>query len=162
MSDRNGVANIYLYDFNDQQTYSLTDFYTGVSGITALSPVLSWAPKADKLAFVYFEQGRYDVYTLNAPRTLKKQPWTQRTIAQRPIATIAPTGDATRPAIARIAPPSGPQILGGGTVYRTPRGFRRADSLPATDSISAPEPVSVARILDSIPITPPSQTTAAS
>jgi Tol biopolymer transport system component len=155
VSDRNGVANIYLHDFTENQTYALTDFYTGVSGITPLSPVLSWAQTADRLAFVYFEQGRYDVYTLNAPRTLKKQPWTQRTIAQRPIATIAPTGDATRPAVARIAPPSGPQILGGSTVYRTPRGFRRADSLPATDSISAPEPVSVARILDSIPVTPP-------
>jgi hypothetical protein len=95
------------------------------------------------------------VYTLNAPRTLKKQPWTQRTIAQRPIATIAPSGDATRPAVARLNPPSGPQILGGGTVYRTPRGFRRADSLPALDSLSAPEPVSVARILDSIPFSPP-------
>jgi hypothetical protein len=69
------VANIYLHDLPDGQTYQLTDFYTGVQGITPLSPVLSWARKADKLAFVYFEQGRYDVYTLTAPATLKKQPW---------------------------------------------------------------------------------------
>lgn len=157
VSDRNGVANIFLHELADGQTYQLTDFYTGVSGITALSPVLSWARQADRLAFVYFEQGRYDVYSLSAPRTLKKQPWTQRTIAQRPLATIAPSGEAARPAIARITPPSGPQILGGGTVYRTARGFRRADSLPVgTDSTRpAYQPVSVAQILDSMPFTPP-------
>jgi len=157
VSDRNGVANIFLHELGDGQTYQLTDFYTGVQGITALSPVLSWAREADRLAFVYFEQGRYDVYSMNAPRSLKKQPWTQRTIAQRPLATIAPSGEAARPAIARITPPAGPQILGGGAVYRTPRGFRRADSLPSTaDSARGVyEPISVARILDSMPFTPP-------
>ena len=88
-----------------------------MQGITALSPVLSWARQADRLAFVYFEQGRYDVYSLTTPRTLKKQPWTQQTIAQRPLAIIAPSGEAARPAVARITPPSGPQILSGATVY---------------------------------------------
>ncbi|HJR33481.1 MAG TPA: hypothetical protein VJ817_00920, partial [Gemmatimonadales bacterium] len=156
VSDRNGVANIFLHELADGQTYQLTDFYTGVSGITALSPVLSWARQADRLAFVYFEQGRYDVYSLSTPRTLKKQPWTQQTIAQRPLAVIAPSGEAARPAVARITPPSGPQILSGSTVYRTQRGFRRADSLPASfDTTAANEPVSVARILDSMPFTPP-------
>jgi Tol biopolymer transport system component len=156
VSDRNGVANIFLHELEDGQTYQLTDFYTGVQGITPLSPVLSWAREADRLVFVYFEQGRYDVYSLNTPRSLKKQPWTQRTIAQRPLAVIAPTGEASRPAVARITPPSGPQILGGSTVYRTPRGFRRADSLPASaDTMARYEPVSVARILDSMPFTPP-------
>ena len=35
VSDRNGVANIYLHELPDGQTYQLTDFYTGVQGITA-------------------------------------------------------------------------------------------------------------------------------
>jgi hypothetical protein len=158
VSDRNGVANIFLHDLADGLTYQITDFYTGVQGITALSPVLSWAQKADRLAFVYFEQGRYDVYTLNAPRALKKDPWTAaQTIAQRRMAIIAPTGDATRPAIAAIQPPSGPQILAGGTIYRTPSGFRRADSLPARPDSgkSVSEPISIAQILDSLPFVPP-------
>ncbi|HEV8196183.1 MAG TPA: BamA/TamA family outer membrane protein [Gemmatimonadales bacterium] len=158
VSDRNGVANIFLHDLADGQTYQITDFYTGVQGITPLSPVLSWARGADKLAFVYFEQGRYDVYTLSSPATLKKQPWNpNQSIASRPLATIAPSGDAARPAIATLPPPSGPQVLGGGAVYRTPRGFRRADSLPVRpDSVMAKyEPVSIAKILDSLDITPP-------
>ncbi len=156
VSDRNGVANIYLYELEDRQVYQITDFYTGVQGITALSPVLSWAHGADRLAFVYFEQGRYDIYALDAPRSLKKQPWSrQQMIAGRSLAAIAPPVQASG-ARAAVQPPAGPQILGGGAIYRTPRGFRRADSLPAlSDSARAAEPVSIARVLDSMAFTPP-------
>jgi len=48
VSDRTGITNIFLYDFADRNIYQLTDVYTGVSGITALSPCLSWARKADR------------------------------------------------------------------------------------------------------------------
>src|SRR5690606_7515554 len=34
VSDRNGVANIFLYEVGTDLTYQLTDFYTGVQGIT--------------------------------------------------------------------------------------------------------------------------------
>ncbi|NOT09984.1 MAG: BamA/TamA family outer membrane protein [Gemmatimonadales bacterium] len=158
VSDRNGVANIYLHDLAERQAYQITDFYTGVQGITSLSPVLSWSRGSDRLAFVYFENSDYDVYTMNAPRTLKKQPWTAgQVIAERSLANLTPSGEAARPGIPAIAPPSGPQILGGATVYRGPRGFRRADSLPATPETGRAfeEPVSVARILDSLNFVPP-------
>ncbi|HLG04773.1 MAG TPA: BamA/TamA family outer membrane protein [Gemmatimonadales bacterium] len=151
VSDRNGVSNIYLYDRSDGQSYQLTDFYTGVQGITALSPGLSWAHGADRLAFVYFEQGRYDVYALDNPRALKGQPWTRPPVAGRTLAAIAPRAEVAR---TTLPPPAGPQILGGRTVYRTPQGFRPADSLPA-DTARLREPISVARILDSMEFTPP-------
>src|SRR6266567_2268335 len=50
VSDRNGISNIFLYDFTDGNIYQLTDVFTGVSGISALSPCLSWAHEADRLA----------------------------------------------------------------------------------------------------------------
>src|ERR671921_422804 len=75
VSDRTGVSNIFLYELGEKALYQITDFYTGTQGITPLSPVLSWAPKADRLAFVYFEKGKYDVYTLANPRGLKRQPY---------------------------------------------------------------------------------------
>ncbi len=159
VSTRNGVQNIYLWESADQQAYQLTDFYTGAQGITALSPVLSWAHGPDRLAFVYFEQGKYDVYTLTNPRQLKKAPWTrQGAIAQRPISTITPIGDAARPAMPKAETPVGPQILSGGSVYRSPSGFRKADSLPALpDSAQAvvEAPISIARILDSMTFVAP-------
>src|SRR5215210_3148208 len=77
VSDRNGVSNIFLYEIGEKAVYQLTDFYTGAQGITPLSPVLSWAPQADRLAFVYFEKGKYDVYTLANPRGLKRTPYRQ-------------------------------------------------------------------------------------
>ena len=73
VSDRNGVSNIFLYDLEEHEVYQLTDFYTGAQGITPLSPVLSWAPKADRLAFVYYEDGKYDIYTITNPRSLKRR-----------------------------------------------------------------------------------------
>src|SRR5918999_3012827 len=75
ISDRTGVSNIFLYELQEKALYQLTDFYTGSQGITPLSPVLSWAPKADRLAFVYFEKGKYDVYSLANPRALKRDPY---------------------------------------------------------------------------------------
>jgi len=155
VSDRNGVANLFLYELGERQVYQLTDFYTGIQGITPLSPVLSWAHSADRLAFVYFEQGRYDIYSLDNPRSLKKQPWNPQQIAQRNLAAIAPTQDVSG-ARAVVQPPAGPQVLTGGAIYRAPHGFRRADSLPAiTDTTGAAQPITIARVLDSMSFIPP-------
>src|SRR2546426_724330 len=64
VSDRgDGISNIFLYDFTDSNIYQLTDVYTGVTGITPLSPCLSWAHEADRLAFAYYEEGRSEEHT---------------------------------------------------------------------------------------------------
>ena len=39
--------------------------------------MLSWAREADRLAFVYYEDQKYDVYTINNPRGLKRAPYQQ-------------------------------------------------------------------------------------
>ncbi|MGH2669103.1 MAG: peptidase S9, partial [bacterium] len=51
VSDRTGISNLFLYELRDGTLYQLTDLFTGVSGIAALSPSLSWARQADRLAF---------------------------------------------------------------------------------------------------------------
>ncbi|MDX2194294.1 MAG: hypothetical protein NW201_13145, partial [Gemmatimonadales bacterium] len=76
VSDRNGVANLFLYDLAQNEVYQLTSLFSGIQGITPLSPVLSWAREADKLAFVAFEGGsRFDIYTIDDPRRLRREPW---------------------------------------------------------------------------------------
>ncbi len=75
VSDRNGISNIFLYELSDGKIYQLTDVFTGVSGISALSPCLSWAHEADRLAFAYYEDGEYNVYAVDNPRSLKRQPY---------------------------------------------------------------------------------------
>lgn len=42
VSDRSGVANIFLYDFGGREQYQLTNVLGGVSAITEYSPALTW------------------------------------------------------------------------------------------------------------------------
>jgi WD40 repeat protein len=155
VSDRDQVANLFLYDRDDRQVYQLTNFYTGAQGITPLSPVLSWAPKADRLAFVYFELGKYDVYTLTNPRSLKGEPWRPRGAA--PVLVQAPPPQRPAPAVPDTAARPAPEVQTSASIYRGPRGFRRSDSLPAVADSAAPaeQAVSIARLLDSVTIAPP-------
>jgi Tol biopolymer transport system component len=77
ISDRTGIANVFLYDLEERTEYQLTNVLTAVTGLTELSPAISWAADADRLAFTYYE-GRdftYDVYWVDNPRGLKGEPW---------------------------------------------------------------------------------------
>ena len=150
ISDRNGVSNIFLYDLDKKAVYQLTDFYTGSQGITPLSPVLSWAPAADRMAFVYFEKGKYDVYTLSNPRSLKRRPYE----AQAPdstglLASTAPVAADTSRSL-QVPEESRPQVGEGGSIYRTPQGFRSSSEVGRTgDTAFVAPPVSIAALLDS-------------
>jgi Tol biopolymer transport system component len=150
VSDRNGVSNIFLYDLGNKNLYQLTDFYTGAQGITPLSPVLSWAPKADRLAFVYFEKGKYDVYSITNPRGLKRQPY-QVTAPDSSglLATTTPTVADTTPSL-QVPEEVRPQVGEGGSIYRTSKGFRSSSEVARTgDTTTIQQPISIAALLDS-------------
>ena len=159
VSDRTGVSNIFLYEVAERRSYQLTDFYTGAQGATPLSPVLSWAAGADRLAFVYFEKTNTDVYTLDDPRSLRRRPYVAPDPAARP--------DLIAALPAPLPPPTDtlpvqPEVRQGGSLYRTPGGFRAADRVAApTDTGAAaavaaqapggrgPGPVNIRALLDS-------------
>ena len=150
VSDRSGVSNIYLYDLGDGQVYQLTDFYTGVQGITPLSPVLSWAREADRLAFVYYEDQKFDVYTISNPRGLKRAPYQQPAVDSVSIlARVAtPPLDTTRSLQVREEVRS--QVGEGGSIYRTQKGFRSSSDLARTgDTTQLTQPVSIKTLMDS-------------
>ena len=157
VSDRNGISNIFLYDLSDGKIYQLTDVFTGVSGITALSPCLSWAHEADRLAFAYYEDGEYNVYAVDNPRSLKRQPY--QAPATPPITSLLA---AQRRALAGPAPvavaataTADTQPRAGTSVYRSSTGFRASGSAPQTpDSGAGPAPVSVKSLIDSSPALP--------
>jgi hypothetical protein len=151
VSDRSGIANIYLYELGGD-AYQLTNLFTGAQSATPLSPALSWARDVDRLAFVYFENQNNDVYTIQNPRALKgeayRAPEPPAVAAARPdttpaaVALAPPPGDSVRPradtagakAPADTAPspfvPGVPQAREGGSIYRTPTGFRAAAAAP--------------------------------
>src|SRR5437879_2647951 len=158
VSDRSGISNVVLYDFADANIYQLTDVYTGVSGITPLSPCLSWAHEADRLAFAYYEEGEYNVYAVDNPRSLRRQPY--QPPATMPVTSLLAAqqreaGQASKAAEPAATPPAAAEQRGGGSVYRSPKGFRASGSSPQTsDSGAGPAPVSVKALLDSSPALP--------
>ena len=139
ISDRTGVSNIFLYDVAGGDSYQLTNFFTGAQGITPLSPDLSWARQSDKLAYVYYEKGDYDIYVMPNPESRKKAPWHPvEVLAARP-AAVAPAGDTTRVV-----------TTGGTSLYRSATGLRPADSLTRQpDSLRSQTELSIAHLIDS-------------
>ncbi len=159
VSDRNGVSNIFLFETADSLVYQLTDFYTGAQGITPLSPVISWASGADKIAFVYYEDGEYDVYTLDNPRSLKQLPWEPGMVLASAsgalLRAVTPARDTTL-----AVTDSTPEPAGGSALYRAPGGLRPADSLvPLPDSLRPPRALSIMALLDSASLALPDTST---
>jgi Tol biopolymer transport system component len=141
ISDRTGVSNIYLYDMANGDSYQLTDFFTGAQGITPLSPDLSWARQSDKLAYVYYEKGDYNIYVLANPESRKKAPW-------HAVEILATRPPAARPAVAADSAP--PPPAGGVSLYRSAAGLRPVDSLTKQpDSLRAPAETSIIQLIDS-------------
>ncbi|HYX82351.1 MAG TPA: BamA/TamA family outer membrane protein [Gemmatimonadales bacterium] len=161
VSDRTGINNVFLYDLSDNQIYQLTNLFTGVQGITPLSPVLTWAPKADRMAFVYYEDGQYSVYSVENPRSLRRAPY--HGPATQPVVTLlqseerdsllpAPPYVAAVPGTAlggTTAPATPPAISAPTSIYRSPSGFRPSARPQAAESTSAAPAVTVRALLDS-------------
>lgn len=106
ITDRNGVPNVFLYDFGNREHYQLTNVAGGVSGITEFSPALTWARGADRLAFVHFEKkGEYTVWTVENPRALKKEPY--RAPVAAPTTVIASNNGITVTAVPTAPVPPG-------------------------------------------------------
>src|SRR5437867_6351353 len=149
VSDRTGISDIYLYDFGDHNLYQLTDVFTGVTGITPLSPALSWARQADRLAFAYYEDGDYNVYGVDNPRSLRHQPYQEP--ATPPVTSLlaATRRDTTRSGTPAGAAPAD-QPRAAASVYRSPTGFRASSATPPkTDSTTGATAMTVRTLLDS-------------
>jgi hypothetical protein len=65
ISDRSGASNIYRLEPATGTVFQLTDLLTGVSGITPLSPALTSAAAADRLAYSVYQDDRYEIYTID-------------------------------------------------------------------------------------------------
>jgi Tol biopolymer transport system component len=168
LSDRTGIANVFLHELADGAEYQLTDVYTAVTGITDLSPAISWAQQADRLVFSYQEgeDFTYNLYWTDDPRSLKREPWAPTSmpapIASR-VAEPEPSPTAVDsaapnwffplplpPAVARrdtAAAHRGAPPLASGSFYRGPGGFRASSAEPGVRP-EAP-PMSVKQLLDS-------------
>lgn len=74
LSDRTGVTNVYRVDLATREAFQVTNLYTGVTGITALSPALSSSLAADKIAFSVYQRGGYSIVTVDRRDILRGRP----------------------------------------------------------------------------------------
>ncbi|MBN2207409.1 MAG: PD40 domain-containing protein [Candidatus Aminicenantes bacterium] len=74
ISDANGISNIYRIDLDTEKIYQVTNLYTGVSGITAISPAFSVAQKSGRIMYSAYDEGRFSVYSIEAPEALAGTP----------------------------------------------------------------------------------------
>ncbi len=173
ISDRTGIANIFLYDFGDKEHYQLTNVIGSVSGFTEYSPAITWAHQADKLAFTYYEDGDYTIWSTRNPRRLKGQPY-RPPAPTRVVAKATPGVPAPQPTAQQkasdllraldLANRGTDSTQANGSVdqsslYRSSSGIRASGDLPASTERTGNEPISVAQLLDSATLALPDTTT---
>lgn len=66
VAEPDGVPNVYRLSLASRQFTPLTSVATGVSGITSLSPAVSYAASADQFAYGVFVGGGYDIRVADA------------------------------------------------------------------------------------------------
>lgn len=71
VSDRDGYRNLYSYDIASGTVYKRTEVYTGLSGISGHSPMISASTKRDRILFTHFYNNEYSIYQSNQERLLK-------------------------------------------------------------------------------------------
>ncbi|ACU04122.1 basic secretory protein-like protein [Pedobacter heparinus] len=64
LSNRDGFRNLYAYNLADNTVKQLTDYFTGISGITEFSPAIS-VSRNDDIVYSYYRSQRYTLY--NSP-----------------------------------------------------------------------------------------------
>jgi Tol biopolymer transport system component len=66
LSDADGFRNLYRYDLTSKNLEKLTNFFTGISGVTMYSPAIAVAQKADKIVYTLFKNSKYELYSANS------------------------------------------------------------------------------------------------
>lgn len=73
ISDQNGIPNVFRIDLQSQEIFQVTNLYTGVSGITDISPALSVAQKTGQISYCVYEEDKYSIYSIDSPEKTKGQ-----------------------------------------------------------------------------------------
>ena len=99
VSNRSGIDNIYRLDIASGAVAQVTNLYTGVSGITSLSPAFSIAAKSNDVLYSVYDEGNFSIYSIE-PQTL---------LAAKPVQDLP---GAVSPAVLPPQDRQGSEILG--------------------------------------------------
>ncbi|HKP76744.1 MAG TPA: hypothetical protein VJT67_14535 [Longimicrobiaceae bacterium] len=132
ISDRTGIPNIYRVDLQGGNLTQVTKLFTGVSGITELSPAISSATMADRLVFSVYERNGYNIYGLSDPVQLAG------TAPETP--QLAANGDPLPMLLPPSPRPQEPAYNRVLTAIRDPSFGRPEPSAPATYTVAPYRP----------------------
>jgi Tol biopolymer transport system component len=71
LSDQSGKTDIFRLDLGSRKISEVTNLFTGVSGITDLSPAISLAEKSGRLAYSAYDHGRYSIFHIEPGEALE-------------------------------------------------------------------------------------------
>lgn len=74
VSDPDGVSNIYRMNLANGAVSRITNVYSGVSGITSLSPAISVAQRTNRLVYSVFDDGAYSIFGIDSAAVLAGTP----------------------------------------------------------------------------------------
>ena len=70
VSNRIGIPNVYRLDLSTEQVFRVTDVFSGITGITDLSPTITTSRGSDQLVFSAYERGGWNIYKLTDSQRL--------------------------------------------------------------------------------------------
>jgi Tol biopolymer transport system component len=73
-SDQSGKTDIYRIRLSDKKIFQITNLFTGVSGITDLSPAISVAQGTGQLAYSGYDDSYYTVFMVDREEALQGNP----------------------------------------------------------------------------------------
>lgn len=81
ISDRTGIANLFIRDLETGQERQVTDILTGISGIIPTSSAVSLSRNGERLVFNAFRRGSFDIFAIKDPLELWEtgKPWIPET-----------------------------------------------------------------------------------
>ena len=68
LADRGGITNVYR--LAEDQFTQVTNVFSGISGITALSPAMSVAQRDGRMIYTLYQNGAYELHAVDQPEEL--------------------------------------------------------------------------------------------
>lgn len=62
LSNRDGFRNMYKYEVETGKVYQMTNFLTGITGITPFAPAMSIERRRSRVIFSHFSKNEYTIY----------------------------------------------------------------------------------------------------
>lgn len=73
LSDRDGFRNLYRFEPELDKVYKMTNFLTGISGITKYSPAITVNTDRDRVIFSMYDDDNYNIYQADREDFLEEE-----------------------------------------------------------------------------------------